>query len=99
MVALGGSIAAMMDQEVNENGFAFFFDYEHYPPIGGPGGEQYEVFVSRYYDRTKGDGSERLHDNAIDGPFKARGKTLQEAAAKSAELARQWAKDQPARRS
>ena len=86
----------MMDQEVNENGFSFFFDYEQYPPIGGPGGEQYEVFVSRYYDRTKGDGSDRLHDNVIDGPFKARGKTLKEAGDKSAELARQWAKDQPA---
>ncbi len=63
------------------------------------GGEQYEVFVTRYYDRTKGDGSDRLHDNIIDGPFKARGKTLQEAWEKSADLARQWAKDQPVERS
>ncbi|MDG5486041.1 MULTISPECIES: hypothetical protein [Mycobacteriaceae] len=88
----------MMDQEVDENGFSFF-EYEHYPPIGGRGGEQYEVFVTRYYDRTKGDGSDRLHDNIIDGPFKARGKTLQEAWEKSADLARQWAKDQPVERS
>lgn len=94
-----GSIAAVMDEEVNENGFSFFFNYEHYPPIGGPVGEQFEVFVTRYYDRTQGDGSVRLHDNVIDGPFKARGKTLREAWEKSADFAREWAKGQPAKRS
>jgi hypothetical protein len=88
-----------MDQELNENGFTFCFEYESYPPIGGSGGEQYEVFVTRYYDRTKGDGSDRLHDDVLNGPFKARGKTLQEAWEKSAEHARQWAKGQPAIRS
>ena len=42
-----------MNAEVSENGFDFYFDYEEYPPIGGPGGERFEVFVTRYYDRTK----------------------------------------------
>lgn len=60
----------------------------------GPGGERFEVFVTRYYDRTKGDGSERLHDDAITGPHKARGRTLDEAFQKSAESARRWAREQ-----
>jgi hypothetical protein len=84
-----------MDQSIEANGYEFFFDFEKYPPIGGRGGEQFEVFVTRYYDRTQGDGSKRLHDDVITGPHKARGKTLQEAWEKSAASAKAWAESRP----
>ena len=89
------TLHVMMDESVEENGYEFYFNYEEYPPIGGRGGERFEVFVTRYYDRTQGDGSTRLHDDALTGPHKARGKTLREAWEKSAASARAWAKDQP----
>ncbi len=83
-----------MNQEVGENGFDFYFDYEEFPPVGGPGGDRFEVFVTRYYDRTEGDGSKRLHEDALTGPHKARGKTLEEAFQKSSASARRWANEQ-----
>ena len=67
-------LRVMMDESVEENGYEFYFNYEEYPPIGGRGGERFEVFVTRYYDRTQGDGSTRLYDDALTGPHKARGR-------------------------
>lgn len=87
----------MMNQELEVNGFHFYFNYEHYA-YGGRDGDRYEVFVTRYYDRTKGDGSTRLHDDELTGPHKERGKTLDEAWKKSAASARAWAEEQPANR-